>query len=178
MSQRRYDRLVHHHRDAVYRQMVRTCGNYDDAEDVLIEALLKAHKALDTLHDEGAFRSWLTRIGKRVCYRLRKREALLPILSLSGLGIAEAEISDPGDFESEMLEMERMKACIVNALDELPPKLRKVYEKRELEGISGARVALELGIQVGAVKTRLHRARAIVRNSLDQGMCGHLWSGT
>lgn len=155
--------------------MVRTCGNYDDAEDVLIEALLKAYKALDTLHDEGAFRTWLTRIGQRVCFRLRKKEALMPILSLTGLTFAESQIADPADVESEIVEMEQMKGCISTALDALPPKLREVYVRRELEGQSGAKVAADLGIEVGAVKTRLHRARAIVRDSLDEGMCGHLW---
>ena len=175
MSHLRYERLVRHHRDAVYRQMVRTCGNYDDAEDVLVEALLKAYQAMDTLHDEGAFRTWLTRIGQRVCYRLRKKEALMPILSLSGLTFKESQIADPSDVETEIVEMEQMKGCIKSALDALPQRLRDVYVRRELEGQSGAKVSTDLGIQVGAVKTRLHRARAIVRDALDQGMCGHLW---
>lgn len=155
--------------------MVRTCGNYEDAEDVLVEALLRAYKALDSLQDEGAFRSWLTRIASRVCFQLRNREELLPVLSLSGLGAVEADAPDPANFEIELLDMDQMKGCIHAALDALPPKLREVYERRELQGLSGEKVAADLGIRVGAVKTRLHRARAIVRAALDEGMCGHLW---
>lgn len=78
-----FERLTNQHRDAVYRQMVRVCGNREDAEDVLIEALLRAYRHLDQLQDSAAFRAWLARIASRVCWRLKKREALLPLLQLS-----------------------------------------------------------------------------------------------
>ena len=60
-----FDELAEAHKDAVYRQMIRACGNREDAEDVLVEALLKAYRSLDQLRDQGAFRAWLARIGRR-----------------------------------------------------------------------------------------------------------------
>ncbi len=54
-----FERLSHQHKDAVYRQMVRVCGNREDAEDVLIEALLKAYRSLGDLAAPEAFRAWL-----------------------------------------------------------------------------------------------------------------------
>jgi hypothetical protein len=80
-----FERLVNEHKDAVYRQMIRACGNRKDAEDVLIEALLKAYRNLDQLRAHQAFRAWLAQIGRRVCWQLKKREALLPLLQLSEL---------------------------------------------------------------------------------------------
>lgn len=62
--------------------MVRVCGNRDDAEDVLVEALLSAHRALGQLRDEAGFRAWLIRIGGRVCGKLKRREALALALAL------------------------------------------------------------------------------------------------
>jgi RNA polymerase sigma-70 factor (ECF subfamily) len=62
-----FETLANQHKDAVYRQMVRVCGNREDAEDVLIEALLKAYRNLDRLRDAVAFRSWLGRIASRCC---------------------------------------------------------------------------------------------------------------
>jgi RNA polymerase sigma-70 factor (ECF subfamily) len=56
-----FEKLANQHKDAVYRQMVRVCGNREDAENVLIEALLKAYRNLDLLRDAVAFRSWLER---------------------------------------------------------------------------------------------------------------------
>src|SRR5450631_633734 len=80
-----FDALARQHKDAVYRQMIRVCGNREDAEDVLIEALLKAYRHLDQLRESDAFRAWLAQIAKRVCWQLKEREALLPLLQLSTL---------------------------------------------------------------------------------------------
>src|SRR5579863_4464574 len=87
-----FDSLTRQHKDSVYRQMIRTCGNREDAEDVLIEALLKAYRHLDQLRDSAAFRAWLTQIAKRVCWQLKEREALLPLLQLSTLDEEGREI--------------------------------------------------------------------------------------
>jgi DNA-directed RNA polymerase specialized sigma24 family protein len=78
-----FEFLVRQHKDAIYGQMVRVCGNRRDVEDILIEALFKAYRSLDQLRDSAAFRAWLAAIAGRVCWQLRKREALLPILQLS-----------------------------------------------------------------------------------------------
>jgi len=51
-----FERLANEHKDAVYRQMLRACGNREDAEDVLIEALLKAYQHMHQLNDPAAFR--------------------------------------------------------------------------------------------------------------------------
>jgi DNA-directed RNA polymerase specialized sigma24 family protein len=75
---RDFEALTKQHKDAVYRQMIRVCGNHEDAEDVLIEALLKAHRHLDQLRDSAAFRTWLARIGKRVCWQLRAQNRFCP----------------------------------------------------------------------------------------------------
>ncbi len=77
-----FDALAREHQDAVYRQMIRVCGNREDAEDVLIEALLKAYRHLDQLRESAAFRAWLARNAKRVCWQLKERESLLPLLQL------------------------------------------------------------------------------------------------
>src|SRR5246500_1223366 len=88
-----FESLTRQHKDSVYRQMIRTCGNREDAEDVLIEALLKAYRHLDQLRDSAAFRAWLTQIAKRVCWQLKEREALLPLLQLSTLDDEGREVA-------------------------------------------------------------------------------------
>jgi len=52
-----FEALANEHKDAVYRQLIRACGNREDAEDVLVEALLKAYRNLGQLRDSAAFRS-------------------------------------------------------------------------------------------------------------------------
>ena len=80
-----FEALANEHKDAIYRQMLRACGNHEDAEDVLIEALLKAYCSMEQLRDSASFRAWLAQIARRVCWQLKEREALLPLLQLSEL---------------------------------------------------------------------------------------------
>ena len=115
-----FEALVNEHKNAVYRQLVRACGNREDAEDVLIEALLKAYRSLDQLRESKAFRSWLAQIGRRVCWQLKQREALLPLMQLSAMEEEGAELSA----ERPSVEMQaagnQMKALLQRAIESLP----------------------------------------------------------
>jgi RNA polymerase sigma-70 factor, ECF subfamily len=161
-----YDRLVSRHKDSVYRQMVRVCGNHDDAEDVLVDALVSAHQSLGQLRDEESFRAWLAMIGRRVCFRIKRREALIPLLRLSEL---PTEVGGSGDPAAEA-EMTQMKACVAAAIESLPELYREVYVRRELDEQPAEEVAQQLNLSVPAVKSRLHRARKMVREHLDQSL--------
>lgn len=165
-----YDRLVKQHKDAVYRQMVRACGNHDDAEDALVEALLAAYRALPNIRDENAFLGWLAVVGRRVCSRIQKHEALRPVLSLSGLG-DEIDVADSRLDPLAETDQQELVTCVKSAVANLPATLRDVYQKREIEGRSAEETADGLGITVAAVKSRLHRARQTVREALDQSVC-------
>jgi RNA polymerase sigma-70 factor (ECF subfamily) len=165
-----FDTLVRRHKDAVYRQMVRMCGNPDDAEDVLAESLLNAYKAMHQLSDPDAFQGWLAIIARRTCGRLRKREQLHPVLQLSSLqefGFDPAGTS--GMPEQELLEAET-KSCIVRVISSMPEIYRDVYTRRDVEGLSAKETADALGITEAAVKSRLHRARAYVRDHMDASL--------
>jgi DNA-directed RNA polymerase specialized sigma24 family protein len=85
-----FESLATQHKDAVYRQLIRVCGNREDAEDVLVEALLKAYRHLDQARDSVAFRARLAQIARRVCWHLKEKEALLqpPKISLNILSAA------------------------------------------------------------------------------------------
>ena len=163
-----FERLAKESKDAVYRQLFRVCGNREDAEDVLIEALLKAYKNLGSLRDPAAFQSWLAQIGRRVCWHLRQREALLPIIQLSAMENEGATLPAAGpnaEMQAARLEMKRV---IQHALASLPAAEREVYELREIEELSGEEVSRRLNISLAAMKSRLHRARANLRQCLDK----------
>lgn len=165
-----FDTLVNQHKDVVYRQMLRVCGNHADAEDVLIEALLKAYRHLDQLRDSVAFRAWLAKIAKRVCWQLRKREALMPLLQLSSLEEEGREISAAQPSIESQLELAEMKSMLFAAIANLPAPYRAVYEMRDLQDAPGDEVAQKLGISQAAMKSRLHRARALIRQQLDSAL--------
>lgn len=167
-----FERLALENKDAVYRQLIRACGNHEDAEDVLIEALLKAYTNLDSLRESSAFRAWLAQIGRRVCWQLKRREALLPIVQLSSM---EEEGSNlPGHGASVEAEAARteMKQIIRQAIESLSADEREVYQLREIEELPGEEVAARLEITLPAMKSRLHRARANLRQYMDRALLG------
>lgn len=165
------ERLIDRHKDAVYRQMVRVCGNHDDAEDALVEALTRAYVAQGQLANPEAFRGWLAQIGRRVCFQLRRREALHPIYRLSE--VDEEQLVD-GVTPEQHATRNEIKGCVQRALETMPEPYRAVYVARELEGRTAEEVAKANGLTVAAVKSRLHRARAMVRETLDHAVCADL----
>jgi RNA polymerase sigma-70 factor (ECF subfamily) len=162
-----FEALANEHKDAVYRQMIRACGNREDAEDVLIEALLNAYRHIDQLRDAVAFRSWLAQIAKRVCWRLKQRESLMPLLQLSFLEDEGQQISGNNVPADAQLVFREMKQLLNQAVENLPVSYRAVYQLRDIEQVSGEEVARRLGISLAAMKSRLHRARELLREDLD-----------
>jgi RNA polymerase sigma-70 factor (ECF subfamily) len=165
-----FEALANEHKDAVYRQLVRVCGNREDAEDVLIEALLKAYRSLDQLRQTAAFRAWLAQIGRRVCWQLKRREALLPLMQLSTVEEQGAKLESPEEPPDVYTARQQMKELLLAAVASLPAAERAVYEMRDIEDVSGAKTATRLGIPLTAMKSRLHRARAAVRRYIDDAL--------
>jgi RNA polymerase sigma-70 factor (ECF subfamily) len=168
-----FEALANEHKNAVYRQLIRACGNREDAEDVLVEALLKAYRNLGQLRDSAAFRSWLAQIGRRVCWQLKQREALLPIMQLSAMEAEGAELESEAEAPDLHTARREMKQLLRQAVDSLPDPERAVYELRDLDEATGDEVAAKLGISLPAMKSRLHRARHKVRRYLDAAMAPH-----
>lgn len=165
-----FEKLANQHKDTVYRLMIRVCGNREDAEDVLIEALLKAYRHLDQLRDTEAFRPWLAQIARRVCYQLKKREALLPLLQLSMLEQEGKEIVKDEPPMEQQMAMRQMKEMLDQAVRQLPPLYQEVYRLRDIDDLPGPEVEKKLGISPAAMKSRLHRARDLVRQHLDEAL--------
>ena len=157
----KFDALANRHRDAVYAQLVRLCSSREDAEDSLVEALVRAHEAIDTLRDEEAFRGWLAKIARRVCFRLTNR---------TELRIFE-EIVDQGVDPQLELESNQLKHCLLEAVNGLSDKLHVAYTICDLEEVKESEAAERLNISLAALKSRLHRARTHLRTSLENSFC-------
>ena len=164
MQPAKFESLVRQHKDAVYRQMARVCGRKEDAEDALATALMLAYRASDQLTSNEAFRTWLGTIGKRVCTRMREHPSIQKTLEYA---------EDHGFNDSELSEFDVaiLKGCVNEAIEALPDLYRAVYVKCEIEEATVPEAATELGITPAAAKSRLLRARAIVRDALDHSIC-------
>lgn len=160
----RFERLVRKHKDTVYRHMVRVCSHREDAEDAVASALVLAFSAADQLKDDRAFGAWLATIGKRVCARMRNHAGMLAAWEL-------AESKGLLNTTADPMEMEVLKSCVREAVASLPDAYREPYLKCEIEEMSIAEAASQLRISEAALKSRLHRARAMVRKKLDRSIC-------
>lgn len=161
-----FEQLVHEHQDAVYRQMLRVCNHREDAEDALASALLLAFKSLDQLDSQDSFRAWLSTIGRRVCSRMRSHPKMLQVLEFAEeIGLVNRETEDG-------MDMSVLKGCVNDALNGLPDTYREIYQRCELDEESVPEASKALGISHAAGKSRLLRARALVRESLAESICG------
>ena len=165
-----FEALANEHKDAIYRQMLRVCGNREDAEDVLIEALLKAYCSMDQLRDSASFRAWLVQIARRVCWQLKEHEALMPLLQLSELEADGLDLRDQAAAPEEIAASAQMRALLRNAVAALKPEFRAVYQLRDIDEMPGEEVAAALGISLRAMKSRLHRARTLLRQHMESAL--------
>jgi RNA polymerase sigma-70 factor (ECF subfamily) len=163
---RRYNRRLFR----IARSILR---NDAEAEDVVQETYVRAFTGLDMFRGDAAFGTWITRIAMNEALgRLRRRRPTVD-WETYGANRNQAEIihfpasaasSDP---EKTMAQSE-VRAVLERAIDELPDAFRAVFVARVVEGMSVEETSDLFGLQTETVKTRLHRARVLLRAELDK----------
>jgi RNA polymerase sigma-70 factor (ECF subfamily) len=169
------EQLLMRAQEAAYRFSLLVCGHPEDAEDVMQDALLKTYQHVRRISDPNAFRTWLYTTVRNACLMKRRRRVGEPASFVSieqnaaetGSG---ADTVDPAD-RSQPVDQRMidgwMGAQLRAALAKLPPLYRMVLIMREMEGLSTREVATVTGISEANVKTRLHRARLMLRQKLE-----------
>jgi uncharacterized protein len=139
----------------------RAAGNDRElAAEAVQEAVLTALRSLDRLRDDARFGAWLAGIGLNATrHLLRDGRRVLPV---DGTEL-QAQPSDP----DQALDDARAAARIRRAIAALPPGQREAVSLFYLDGLTHAEAAAHLGVPPGAVKARLHKARATLRTRLD-----------
>lgn len=159
-----FELLVHRYSDRTFALALRMLGDRGEAEDVTQEAFIKAWKAMPTLSEPAAVRTWIFRITHRECLAvLRKRK------SRSTTAVAEiseqhatvgAALPDARTQPERATESRHAADALRVALAELPANQRAVWLLAEADGLSYAEIAGVVGTSEQAVRGRLSRARA------------------
>lgn len=161
------DRLLRNHERQVYRFGLRMCGNEDDAKEVLQQTLLSAFRNLPDFRGDAALSTWLFQIARSFCIKHRRRRADEPevfeSLDSEGAGAVVAETHGPEDVS----QARQVGEALQTAIAALPPNYREVLLLRDVEGLSAEQAADVLGLEIPALKSRLHRARMEMRRSLS-----------
>ena len=169
------ERLLMRAQEVAYRFSLLICGHPQDAEDVMQDALLKTYRYVSRIKEPEAFRTWLYTTVRNACRMKRRRHVGEPshLTSIEqgatsgdgGAGPVEVEgHARPAD---QLMIDSWVNGRLRQALKALPPSHRMIVVLREMEGLSTREVAHVAGISEANVKTRLHRARVMLRQALE-----------
>lgn len=161
--------------EVAYRFSMLVCGRADDADDAMQEALLKTYRYAARIREPEAFRAWLYRTVRNACLIGRRKRVDEPAHFIALDPSPESEghehpvdAVDPGrDPEAQAINAS-LRSRLGRALHAIPRPYRVVVFLREVEGLSTKEVGQVLGISEANVKTRLHRARVMLREQLEQ----------
>jgi RNA polymerase sigma-70 factor (ECF subfamily) len=156
----------------LYRLARGILRNDSEAEDVVQDAYVRAFTHLESFRGDSSLSTWLSRIAMNEALgRLRRRR---PAVELDALpqGAREAEIiqfplSAAADPEKSMAQRE-IQAVVEHAIDELPEAFRLVFITRVIEGMNVEETAEILSLKPETVKSRLHRARNMLRDIVEK----------
>jgi RNA polymerase sigma-70 factor (ECF subfamily) len=147
------------------------CGNTPDAEDVAQVVLAALVEKLGDFRGEAALTTWTYVVARNACRRRRRRErsAGVRLESLEGAGPGRAafRVADSSADPSLAAEQAELGRVLEVAIASLPAAHREVLILRDVEGLRARAVAEVLGVDVPAVKSRLHRARVALRAALQ-----------
>ena len=165
---RAFEQLALHEERALYRHAARILGAGPDAEDVVQDAFLSAWRSIGSF-EGSSFRAWLFRIVTNRALdrvRSRRRRPELPLEPNDDDELTWAEPAAPGPDLAEIASGREAIAAVEEALRLVPEEQRAALLLRDVEGFAYEQIAMITSVEVGTVKSRIHRARVAVRNAL------------
>ena len=164
--------LVETYQDRVYNLALRMCGNPDDAMDLSQEAFFRAWRGLSGFQQECAFSTWLFRLAANVCLDWLRAKKRRPTVSLTVADEdgdeVQMDVPDPCKGPEELLMAAEDRSALTQAMNELPVEYREILTLRAINDMSYTEIAETLKLREGTVKSRLARARIMLRKKLLQ----------
>ncbi len=162
---RAFEALVTAHQHRVFGVALRMLRNRAEAEEIAQEVFLRVHRAIDEFRGEAKLSTWLYAIASRLCLnRLASRERRMAREGEEALTRVASGDTDPVD----ELERGELETALHRAIAELPEERRIVVVLRDLEGLSYEEIAAALELELGTVRSRLHRARMDLKAKLER----------
>jgi len=175
---RSFEQLVRRHGDRTYRLARYLCrGHAEDAEDTFQNALIKAHQHLAGFRGEAQFSTWLHRIAVNECLLHRRRQGrerdwVQLDERVQGEETSTArDLADSAKDAEEEFARREFQAVLQRCLGGLPELDRSAFVLRDIQDLSIRDIAARLGLSVAATKSRVFRARLVVRRCLRKSFC-------
>ncbi len=162
--------LVKKHEQTVYNFAYKLCRDREKAEHTMQETFLSMIKNIKQFSGKSKLSTWLYTIASNFCLmhaRMNKKHSYHSFDD-EEFQIDEKSISDWKITPEKVTENNELKEILEKAIEKLAPDYRVVFLLRDIEGFSTEETGKILNLSVPAVKSRLHRARAFLRNELDK----------
>lgn len=165
-----YGELVRRYQDRLFNAVYRLLDQPEDAQDVVQEAFISAYQSLASFKGDAQFFTWLYRIAMNAAISHRRKHKLAVSLETGSKNellidpLDESAYSQPGDLLEQREEESRLKS----ALNRLSVEHRAVLILKDIDGQKYEDIAEIMGVPVGTVRSRLHRARTELRDLLLQ----------
>lgn len=170
-----FEELVVRYQNKIYALSFRYMGNEDDAYDMAQESFIRAYRSMRSFKNDSSFGTWIYRITTNVCLdELRRRKRRLVPLSLDeplamrdGDEI-EKEVADPSPTADILFEQKEFSHYIQSVLNQLKAEHKAAIILKDMMDLKYEEIAEVLNCSVGTVKSRLSRARNILRKKLAE----------
>lgn len=171
-----FDRLVDQYERRIFNLIFRLIGDYDEAADLTQDTFVAAYRSFSSFRSESSPYTWLYRIAVNVCknrFRDRDRQRSVEGLSLDDEERIGADLecssamADPKPTPDREFEREEVRRMVEEAIAGLPEEYKVVAVLRDLHGLSYREISEATDMTVDVVKTRLARARGMLRRKLD-----------
>lgn len=167
-----FEQLVNLYQNRVYSLSYQLAGNHADAQDLAQEVFIKAYLAIKGFRYEADFGTWLHRITVNLWLNFKRKQNVVPIVSLdepvqTPEGEVYREVAAAGGNPEQYVEDREFGDCVRAALDELSADHKAALILRDIEGYSYEEMAAILNCSLGTVKSRLNRARQLLRQKVE-----------
>lgn len=168
-----FGQLVATYERHVYTVAFRFMGNHADASDLAQEAFLRAFRGIGKFRGDCSFKTWLNQITANVCRDQLRKQRRNPTISLDAATNSEDDpaqviLPDYSNCPEQVFQQREEREYLQEVLNTLPIEFRIVLILRDVQGLSYEEIANSLNIPLGTVKSRLNRARHLVRDKLLQ----------
>ena len=165
-----FGELVRRYQDRLYNTVYRLLDNADDAQDVVQDAFVNAYQSLDGFKGDSQFFTWLYRIAVNTAISHKRKQRLTLSINAVRNGAGRVEPLDTSDASRPGHALERAEEewRVRQALGRLSVEHRTVLIMKDMEGQKYEAMAEVLGVPIGTIRSRLHRARTELRELLEQ----------
>jgi RNA polymerase sigma-70 factor (ECF subfamily) len=166
-----FEVLMRRHNQRIYRAARAVIKDEAEVEDVMQQSYINAFTHLHQFEDRSEFSTWLTRITLNEAFARRKKMKRAESLTAQAgdeAGVVMETIRSAQPDPERQAYAQELGRVREHAGEELPESYRTVFMLRDVEGLSTSETSAGLGIGDEAVKTRLHRARAMIRRSVTE----------